>query len=51
MVKTIKLCPRINSNNKQINFSLQKGKLPLKIKKQLSHLKSINLDWEDFEFE
>ena len=50
MVKPLKLCPRMNTANGQMNFSIPKSKLPKKIKKKLPNLKSINLDWEDFEF-
>jgi len=50
MGKIIKLKPRVNKANHQVNFQLKKGDLPESFKKKLDKLKSINLDMEDFEF-
>jgi len=47
----IKLLPRINKANGQINFQLKKTSLPKKFRKNLPQLKSIELKFEDFEFE
>lgn len=50
MVK-IKLIPRINKANYQINFQLKKCSLPKKIKDRLPQLKGISIDLDDFEFD
>ena len=51
MEKNINLKPRINKNNKQINFSLCKRKLPKEVTNKLPKLKSIKVNIKDFEFE
>jgi len=50
-MKNIKLSPRLNKANGQINFQLKKTSLPKKFRNKLSRLKSIKLDMEDFEFD
>jgi hypothetical protein len=47
----IKLSPRINTANGQINFQLKKGSLPDSIKKKLNELKEIKIDTLDFKFD
>jgi hypothetical protein len=46
----IKLFPRVNKSNQQINFNLRKRVLPKEMQKNLSNLKSIKLNIKDFEF-
>jgi hypothetical protein len=46
----IKLLPRINKSNQQINFNLRKRVLPKSIQDKLPNLKSIKLNIKDFEF-
>jgi hypothetical protein len=46
----IKLFPRINRANNQINFQLNKRVLPKEVKDKLPNLKSIKLNVKDFEF-
>jgi hypothetical protein len=50
MDKAIKLFPRVNKANKQINFQLSKKKVPKELRNKLSKLKSIKINWDDFEF-
>ena len=50
MQKIIKLQPRINKANNQINFSLKKKSLPKKYRDKLSELKGIKCNLSDFEF-
>ena len=51
MPKIIKLEPRINKANKQINFQLKKTSLPKNFQSKLAKLKCLNLELEDFEFD
>jgi hypothetical protein len=46
----IKLLPRINKANKQINFQLNKRLLTKELRDKLPNLKSIKLNLKDFEF-
>jgi hypothetical protein len=46
----IKLTPRINTANGQINFQLKKTSLPDSIKKKIGELKEIKIDTLDFKF-
>jgi hypothetical protein len=50
-LKEIKLFPRINKANSQINFQLKKSSLPKDMKLKLNNLKSIKINLEDFEFD
>ena len=50
-MEEIKLFPRINKANFQINFQLKKSTLPREIKDNLCNLKSIKLNTNNFEFE
>ena len=47
----IRLKPRVNSANKQINFQLKKNILPKEFKDRLPKLRGLKLDLEDFEFD
>jgi hypothetical protein len=51
MSKIIKLEPRINKANQQINFQLKKKLLPKTFQDNLPRLKSIKLKLEDFDFD
>ena len=51
MSKGTKVFPRWNKANNQINLQLKKKKLPKELRDKLPKLKSIKLDWEDFEFD
>jgi len=50
MVKEFLLKSRINKANGQINFSLKKTDLPIKLKSKLQELKGIRIKAEDFDF-
>jgi len=47
----IRLYPKVNKNNKQISFDLQKLKLTKEVREKLPNLKSIKLSLKDFEFD
>ena len=47
----IKLVPRINKANAQINFQLKKTLLPKEFKDRLPNLKSIEINLKDFAFD
>ena len=49
-LKPIKLIPRINKANNQINFQLKKSSLPKTMKDKLFLLKNINVNLKDFKF-
>lgn len=51
MNKKIKLFPRVNKANNQINFQLKKKGLPKTFKDRLPKLKSVEIKLDDFEFE
>jgi hypothetical protein len=51
MNKVIKLIPRVNKANNQMNFALKKNLLSKEFKDKLPQLKSIKLRLEDFEWE
>ena len=46
----IKLKPRLNKANNQINFQLKRKLLPKEIKSKLPKLKEIKLNIKDFEW-
>ena len=50
-MKKIKLFPRINTANNQINLSLPKRKVPKQFQKKLNKLKWIEVDPNDFDWE
>ena len=50
-IENIKLIPKINSANKQINFCLKKSSLPKELRDKLPKLKSIDLKPCNFKFE
>ena len=49
-MKEIKLFPRINKANNQINFQLNRRLLPKEYQEKLCNLKSIKVNTKDFEF-
>lgn len=46
----IKIRPIFNKKNKQINFSIPKKKVPIKIRKKLKDLKSLEFKVQKWEF-
>jgi hypothetical protein len=46
----LNLCPKWNKSNKQISFDLPKLKLPKEIRDNLTNLKSVKLNVQDFKF-
>lgn len=50
-IDKIKLIPKINSANKQVNFWLKKSSLPKELRDKLPKLKSIEINPCNFKFE
>lgn len=50
-MKSFKIKPIFNKNNKQVNFSLPKKKLTKAFRDQLPNIRSIKIKIEDFDID